>query len=525
MLPPVEYIARIKPFSLLTDEEVEELVSKMHVSLYKTGKTVFKRNKVLDRIYLVRDGEIGLFDGDDLVEVVGKNEFTGLISAIKKEKTEFEARAITDTICFEFKAKDVQDFMERNEEFAEFVNKLLTMRFSELFRGEEDELINVFSKKVSEILSKRPVTCSPDSTMEEVVRLMSDENVGSVVVTNPRGNPIGIITHTDVVRSLARGLDLSTKAESIMSHPVKAVDVSASLLDAYIKFIENAVNHLAVAEDGKLVGVVTIKDLIRKFEPQTSLLNYPKLVKKAENPERVRELLQEVVSSMKNMARSGLSYEVISSIYVPILDQILRKLVEGADLDATVAIIGSFGRREVRVPIRYDLAVIEGDASGLAYDFVSVRRYTDLAESVEGLTALADSRYIHGDGARYVSFREELEERLERLKGDVAKLLKSLLSQRITIENCDEVVCRAARLYAILQGDFTSKSTVERIGEMDLSEDVIESTVEAYSAVRMIRLRRELFEKSDKVDEVILKKSVGIFRQFQEELSRRMKSW
>ncbi len=73
MLPPVEYISRIKPFSLLTGEEIEELVSKMHVSLYKTGKTVFKKNKVLDRVYLVRDGEIGLFDGDDLVEVVVKN--------------------------------------------------------------------------------------------------------------------------------------------------------------------------------------------------------------------------------------------------------------------------------------------------------------------------------------------------------------------------------------------------------------------------------------------------------------------
>lgn len=526
MLPPVEYISRIKPFSLLTDEEIEELVSKMHVSLYKTGKTVFKKNKVLDRVYLVRDGEIGLFDGDDLVEVVGKNEFTGLVSAVKREKTEFEARAITDTICFEFKAREIQSLMERNEEFGEFVNKLLAMRFSELFHAEEDELINVFSKKVSEILSKKPVTCSPDSTMDEVVKLMANENVGSVVVVNQRGNPIGIITHTDIIRSLAKGYDLTEKAERIMSHPVKAVDISASLLDAYIKFIENAINHLAVAENGKLVGVVTIKDLIRKFEPQTSLLNYPKLVKKAESPERIEEILTEAIASMKNMVKSGLSYDIISSIYVPILDQILRRLLESTNENVTAAIIGSFGRREMEIPIRYEIVLVEGaDNVTFLNNFISVVDYKSLINDIDGLARLADSRYILGDGARYVSFREKIEERLRKNKKELLNKLRTELREKITVDNCDEVVCRIARYHAILSGDHTAKSTLERLRNMDIDDSVAESTIEAYSAVRMIRLRNELFERMDKVDEVILKKSVSVFRQFQEEIQRRMKAW
>ena len=526
MLPPVEYISRIKPFSLLTGEEIEELVSKMHVSLYKTGKTVFKKNKVLDRVYLVRDGEIGLFDGDDLVEVVGKNEFTGLVSAVKREKTEFEARAITDTICFEFKAKEIRDLMERNREFEEFVSKLLSMRFSELFHSEEDELINVFSKKVSEILSKSPVTCSPDSTVSDVVKLMANEGVGSVVVVNQRGNPIGIITHTDIVRSLAKGYGLDERAERIMSHPVKAVDISASLLDAYIKFIENAINHLAVAEDGKLVGVVTIKDLIRKFEPQTSLLNYPKLVKKAESQDRVGEILAEVVVSMKNMVKSGLSYDVLSAIYVPILDQILRRLLENGRDDSTVAIIGSFGRREVNVPISYEIVVVDGNVSTSGLEnFITAVDYRELLNDVDGLARLADSRYIHGDGAKYVDFREEVEKKLKKSRKDLIAGLKAELRERVTVDNCDRVVCRIARYHAILNEDYLARSTVERLRNMDIDASLVESTVEAFSAVRMIRLRSQLFEKMDKVDEVILKKSVSVFRQFQEEVGRRMKAW
>ncbi len=529
MLPPSDYLTKIKPFSYLNEEQIDELIKNMHVSLYKSGKTIFEKGKVLDRIYLVRDGEIGLFDGEDLVEVVGNNEFTGLASAIKKEKTEFDGRAISDTICFEFRAKDIEEMMKKNQEFAEFIEKIVRMRFSEIFHFEEDELMALFSKKVSDVIFKSPVTCEPESTLRDVVRLMKENGVGSVIVVNKSGNPIGIITHTDIIHALADDISMSSKAEDLMSSPVVAVDLSSSLLDAYIKFIESAVNHLAVARDGKLAGVITIKDLMKSFEPRSSLLNYPKIVKKMEDMSQLENLIKDVLSSMKNMLRSGLNYETISSIYIPVFDQILRQILKKTSKDgATIAIIGEFGRRELTLPPVYKLLLIEGEIDNTLFsDYYTVVRAEDVVGNgnLTNLVELADSRYITGSGAKYVSFKEKIGGIVEKEKEIVYSLLKKELKEKITSENCDIWVEKIVRLWSILNGEFTSKTTIERIKSMNLDPEILSLTVEVYSAVKLIRLREKIFEGMSKTDSIILKKSVGIIRSFRNAVKEGMKVW
>ena len=529
MLPPSDYLTKIKPFSFLDEEQIDELIKNMHVSLYKTGKTVFKKGKVLDRIYLVRDGELGLFDGNDLVEVIGNNEFTGLASAIKKEKMEFEGRAISDTICFEFRAKDIEEMMSRNREFAEFIEKILRMRFSEIFHFEEDELMSLFSKKVSDVIFRDPVTCDPESTLGDVVRMMRDHGVGSVIVVNRAGNPIGIITHTDIINALASNLPMSSRAEELMSSPVVAVDLSSSLLDAYIKFIESAVNHLAVARDGKLAGVITIKDLMKSFEPRSSLLNYPKIVKKMKNVDELENLIGEVISSMRNMLRSGLNYETISSIYIPVFDQILRQVLKKvSEPDTTIAITGDFGRRELTVPPVYRLLVIEGRISnGKFSEYYSLISRDEFEEdaAISHLVELADSRYIIGSGAKYISFKDRIGKNVLGRRDELISLLRKELKEKITPENCDERVEKIARIYSVLNGEFTSKTTVERLKSMDLDPETISLTAEIYSTVKLIRLREKKIEGKSKTDSIILKKSVGVIRNFRNVLKEGMKAW
>ncbi len=529
MLPPSDYLTKIKPFSYLDEEQIDELIKNMHVSLYKTGKTVFKKGRVLDRIYLVRDGELGLFDGEDLVEVIGNNEFTGLSSAIKKEKTEFEGRAIADTICFEFRAKDIEEMMERNQEFAEFIEKILRMRFSEIFHFEEDELMALFSKKVSDVIFREPVTCDPESPLKEIVSIMKEKGVGSIIVVNRKGNPIGIITHTDIIDALARDIPLTSGAESVMSSPVVAVDLSSSLLDAYIKFIESAVNHLAVAKDGRLEGVITIKDLMKSFEPRSSLLNYPKIVKKIEDLAQLEDLTKDVLSSMKNMLRSGLNYETISSIYIPVFDQILRQILkQTAKESATVAIIGDFGRRELILPPIYRLLVIDGSVENANFsDYYSVMNADEFLknENLSDMIELADSRYISGSGARYISFKEEIGKSVESRKEEVLSLLKRELREKITPENCDARVEKIARLWVVYRGEFTSKTTSERVRSMSLSPEILSLTSEIYSAIKLIRLRETIFGDKSKTDSIILKKSVSVIRTFRNALREEMRTW
>ncbi|MBE8539551.1 CBS domain-containing protein [Geoglobus acetivorans] len=527
ILPPAEYLSKIKPFYYLNQEDIAYLVGKMSVSLYKSGKTVFKRGKVLDKIYLVRSGEIGLFHESELVETIGEGEFVGWTSALKREKTEFEGRAISDTICFEFKAGDISKVLPNSQDFSDFVNNLISKRFGELVHSEENGVVKLFSLRISEVISKQPVTCMESDTLIDVVQLMDRHNVGSVIVLNNSKNPVGIITHSDVVRLVAGKMEnLSRQAGEVMTSPVQAVDVTSSLFDAYRKFVEYGINHLAVAENGKIVGVITVKNLLKHFEPQMSLLNLPRRIKELEKPGDIETILNEVETTIRRFINLGFSYDRISSIIVPVTDSVVEKILTSrlSGERSTFAVIGSFGRREVEFPVSYELISFNGrntEISEMLEDFVSVSDLHSFQDDVEGLSRLVDSRYIYGEGKTYIRFREEIEKKMDSRREEIRDFLLEVSPRKLNYENCCEVVEKFARYVSILRGDLLSKSTADRLREAKIPDSKLsESASEAYMAMKFIKLKQKMFDKTERIENLIVKESIIYLRKYIDEVLR-----
>ena len=110
-------------------------------------------------------------------------------------------------------------------------------------------------------------------------------------------------------------------------------------------------------------------------------------------------------------------------------------------------------------------------------------------------------------------------------RDELISLLRKELKEKITPENCDERVEKIARIYSVLNGEFTSKTTVERLKSMDLDPETISLTAEIYSTVKLIRLREKILDGKSKTDSIILKKSVGVIRNFRNVLKEGMKAW
>ena len=96
---------------------------------------------------------------------------------------------------------------------------------------------------------------------------MSDKNVGSIVIADGEGRPLGIVTDTDLRRKVVgRGAPLSQRIDAIMSAPVFTVPPSLSAADAVVRMIRANVRHLCVTEDGtpdsRLVGIVSEHDIL-----------------------------------------------------------------------------------------------------------------------------------------------------------------------------------------------------------------------------------------------------------------------
>ncbi|HEX5646248.1 MAG TPA: CBS domain-containing protein [Nitrospira sp.] len=107
------------------------------------------------------------------------------------------------------------------------------------------------------------VTVQRDTDAQTAARVMRDKGIGSLFVTNGR-EIIGILTDTDMMRRVvAAGLEATkTTVEQIMSAPIVTIEEGKTLLDANDLMARSHLRHLGVTRDGKLVGVISVRDLV-----------------------------------------------------------------------------------------------------------------------------------------------------------------------------------------------------------------------------------------------------------------------
>ena len=116
---------------------------------------------------------------------------------------------------------------------------------------------------LSEIMTRKVITMDISERVEEALRLMVKYDIGSVVVTD-KEKPVGIITERDITRAALRGDSmLRIPARSLMSRPLQTVTPDIEIWRTFELMLKLGVRRLPVVEDGRLVGLVTEKDLTR----------------------------------------------------------------------------------------------------------------------------------------------------------------------------------------------------------------------------------------------------------------------
>ena len=85
------------------------------------------------------------------------------------------------------------------------------------------------------------------------------------MLTVEAGELVGIVTESDLVRKgVASNKDAGgTRVSAVMSSPLLSIDINRTVRDASQVMAERGVRHLAVREQGKIVGVLSIRDLVK----------------------------------------------------------------------------------------------------------------------------------------------------------------------------------------------------------------------------------------------------------------------
>lgn len=119
---------------------------------------------------------------------------------------------------------------------------------------------------VKEIMRKGVITAKKDDTIEHVAKILKKARIGRVIVTE-HGKIIGVLTEKDIIKDvIAEGKPVKTPVSKVMKYPVRTITPETDIEEAIKTMNKYDISGLPVTVDGRLVGIVTERDLV-KAEP------------------------------------------------------------------------------------------------------------------------------------------------------------------------------------------------------------------------------------------------------------------
>lgn len=286
----INVLMKTAPFKMLGTEVLKALADKTEIKEYEPNAYVFRQDDPgLGCLFVVVSGlaEILVTNGRGAETVVGIRcpyDFFGETTVLSRQRYPGSARAREHLSCCVIKRRDLEDLIHNHPDFSAFFNALLAERmrplYEEIVAEQSYEAYSsteslLFRKRVSEIMSYPVITCRMSDKVTDASKIMDDRDVSAVVVLDSEKKIRGILTEKNIVKYLVANQLYPVshcRVERITDKSVVRIAPQSLLGQALAAMIRNRTTHLVVMERERLVGFVSMTDLIRIRSTGTFLL-------------------------------------------------------------------------------------------------------------------------------------------------------------------------------------------------------------------------------------------------------------
>jgi len=217
----------------------------------------------------------------------------------------------------------------------------------------------------AETLASRPiVTCPPDDTVTQAARRMRDRLVSSLIVDT---RPPGLVTAADLRdRVLAAGLDPDTPVRQVMTTPLHTLPADSTIDEVVLAMVDRDIHHLPLTRQGRLIGIVTDTDLLRRESHHPLLVR--RQLERAAGPEELAASAHEVTAAAARLVRTGTPAAEITRFLTSAHDALY--VAAARDGEAALGpppcpyallVLGSGGRQESTLRTDQDHALVVAD--------------------------------------------------------------------------------------------------------------------------------------------------------------------
>jgi len=405
-----------EPFSHLPDGIFQEIRDAAILKEFKSGTHIFRQNDPpTGFLYVIKEGlvEITVMTPggiDMVVDYRSEGSFFGGTPIFTDEPYTGGARSVKTTECYlipqELLRRAGRDYPQLGEYFTRIVLSRVRQLYSEIVTDHSRHALTQmeaypFKKRLSEIMTTTVETCLPTETAKQIARRLAEKKVGSMLVTDGSRKPLGIITERDLVSKVLAPENADSRtltAQEIMSSHPYAMSPATYMYEALAYMTGHRIKHLPVVDRGEVVGIVTLRDIMRyRSQKAMLLLGNIREEKTLEGLATIRRELITVARSLLSETRSTpevmeiLSYihhGIIRRVYELCLEEMGREGHEPPAIRYSFLIMGSGGRREMLLGPDQD--------NGFIYENVSEAKMPEVEaffapfgeKIVSGLTAV-----------------------------------------------------------------------------------------------------------------------------------------
>jgi len=374
----VDELRRHPPFSEMPPADVVFFVTRSRQGYFAPGEPLVRpADGPVRQLYFIRSGSVVGERG--LSEVSGgafqyeAGDLFPVSAALAQRAPTTTYRASGDTFVLALPLADMQALVAASPVFGDFLNRRI-LRFLEMSRtalqvaySSQALAEQSLETRLADLAPRAPVTCAPETPLQAVLTTMHQRRIGSMLVVNDGGAPLGIFTRYDVLGRVALAqVPLATPIAEVMVQPVLTLTESHTAQDAALMMSQHGIRHVPITRDGVAVGMVSERDLFAM--QRLSLKQVSSSIRGAADVATLQLVAQDIRRFARTLLGQGVQAQQLTALISHLNDVLTQRLVEllaarhGVDMGRVCWLaLGSEGRGEQTVATDQDNALILDD--------------------------------------------------------------------------------------------------------------------------------------------------------------------
>ena len=367
-------LMRHAPFAQMQPDQVDRFIAQAQQAYFAPDETVLApESGVVEHLLYIRQGSVtgrrGLADQAGGFQYEAGDLFpVGAVMGARAVTATYQAAE--DTFCLMLPVAAVQALAAQSAPFADFLNRRV-MQFLELSRrtlqaayASQTLAEQSLEGPLGSLPRKPPVCVAPQTPLAQALATMHERRIGSVLVADSDGAPLGILTRHDILgRVTLPQLPLATPIEAVMTAPLRTLTVADTAQDAALLMSRHGIRHVPILEGGRVVSIVSERDLFAL--QRLSLKQVSTAIRAAPDVASLRQSAADIRRFARSLLGQGVRARQLTELISHLNDLLAERLVtlvaqqRGLDLaHACWLAFGSEGRGEQTISTDQDNGLV-----------------------------------------------------------------------------------------------------------------------------------------------------------------------